>query len=137
MATERLNFSLQLRHDSQSLATVTQQLGLAVGAGWDKGDQKTTPAGSPRPGTRDSSYRSYELGDSASTDMDAAIFECLQKLDPVGSVIKSFVSSGGVASLAVGWFCDSPSGGDRISPEILAKLVELGLTLDLYLYCTP
>ena len=137
MGTEKLEFSLRLRHDSQSLSTVTRQLGFAVGAGWNRGDRKKTLAGSPRSGKRDSSYRSYDLGDAKSKDMDHAISECLRKLEPVSSVIKSFVDSGGTASLAVGWFFDSTADGGRISLEILARLAQLGLTLDLYLYYAP
>jgi len=137
MATEKFDLSLRLRHDSNDLAAVTEQLGLPVTAGWDKGEQNKSLQGSLRPGTRDASYRSYSLGVATSTDMDDALSECLEKLVPVASVINSFVNSGGIASLAIGWFCDSASGGDRIPAEIIAKMAELNLTLDFYLYLTP
>jgi hypothetical protein len=137
MATEKFDFSLRLRHDNNDLSIVTKQLGLSADSGWDKGDPNQTLQGSLRPGTRDISYRSFSLGVATSTDMDDALSECLQRLAPVASVIQSFVSSGGTASLAVGWFCDSAVGGDRIPAEIIAEMAQLNLTLDLYLYLTP
>lgn len=137
MATEKFDFSLRLRHDNSDLSLVTKQLGFSANVGWDKGEQNRTLQGLPRPGTRDASYRSFSLGIATSTDMDDALSECLKKLAPVTSVIRSFVSSGGTASLAVGWFCDSAVGGDRIPAEIIAEMAQLNLTLDLYLYLTP
>jgi hypothetical protein len=137
MATEKFDLSLRLRHDSSDLSAVTKQLGLSAAVGWDKDEQNKNLQGSPRPGRRDASYRSFSLGVATSTDMDDALSECLGKLTPVASVIKSFVNSGGIASLAIGWFCDSAVGGDRIPAEIIAKMAELNLTLDFYLYLTP
>lgn len=137
MATEKFDLSLRLRHDSRKLSVVSKQLGLPETAGWDKGEQNKTLQGALRPGTRDASYRSFSLSVTTSTDMGDALSACIAKLAPVAGVIKSFVNSGGVASLAVGWFCDSPVGGDRISAEIIAKLAQLNLTLDFYLYLTP
>lgn len=137
MATEKFDLSLRLRHDSNNISVVSKQLGLPETAGWDKGEQNKTLQGALRPGTRDASYRSFSLGVPTSTDMDDALSECLAKIAPVGGVIKSFVNSGGIASLAIGWFCDSAVGGDRIPADIIAKLAELNLTLDFYLYLTP
>lgn len=137
MATEKLEFSLRLLHDREHLVGVTQQLGLAVRAGWDKGEQKRTLGGAPRPGTYAESYRSLSLGEAVNTDMDDGISECLKKLAPLAKVIHGFVRSGGVAILAVGWFFNSTVGGGRIPPEALTRMSKLGLTLDLYLYCAP
>jgi hypothetical protein len=137
MATEKIDLSLRLRHESSDLSLVSKQLGLPETAGWNKGEQNKTLQGALRPGTRDASYRSFSLGVATSTDMDDALSECLTKLSPVTGVIRAFVSSGGVASLAIGWFCDSAVGGDRISAVNIAKLAQLSLTLDFYLYLTP
>lgn len=136
MATEKFDFSLRLRHDTNNLSMVTKQLGLSADSGWDKGEQNRTLQGSPRPGTRDTSYRSFSLGVATSTDLKDALSDCLRKLAPAASVIQSFVSSGGMASLAIGWFCDSAVGGDRIPSDIIIKLAGLNLTLDFYLYLT-
>jgi hypothetical protein len=137
MPTEKFEFSLRLRDGSKDLSTVTKQLGFSVNSGWDKGEQNRTLQGSLRPGTRDASYRSLNLGVATSTSLDDGISECLQKLVPVASVVQSFVRSGGMASLAVGWFGDHAVGGDRVSAEIIAEMARLNLTLDLYLYLTP
>jgi hypothetical protein len=136
MATEKISISLRLRHSSQNLSAITAQLGLVAGAGWDKGEPKSTLCGSPQSGKRDESYRTFNLGDATSTEMSGAISECLQRLKPVGHVIRSFVDGGGTASLAIGWFCNSAVEGDRVSRDMLEGMAELSLTLDLYLYLT-
>lgn len=59
---------------------------------------------------------------------------CLERLTPFTSLLQAFVRSGGIASLAVGWFGDSAVGGDRISADAIDALAKLHLTLDLYLY---
>jgi len=137
MATIKFEFSLRLRHETDDLLLVTEQLGFASDAGWNKGEQNRTISGALRAGTRDASYRNFSLGAATSVDMDDAVSECLEKLTPFASVLQSFVSSGGMASLAVGWFFDSAVGGDRIPAEIMAEIVRLNLTLDLYLYFSP
>jgi hypothetical protein len=137
MATRKLEFSLRLRHDKDDLSAVTQALGLVARVGWNKGEQNKTIAGELSDGTRDVSYRSFPLGIGASNDLDDAISECLKKLAPLSAVLQSFVSSGGMASLAIAWFCDSDVGGDRIPAELIAEMARLKLTLDLYLYLSP
>lgn len=136
MATRKLEFSLRLRHDTDDLSTVTQQLGFVADVGWNKGEQKRTIGGLLIDGIRESSYRLFPLGVGASNDLDDALSDCLLKLGPLCRVLQSFVSSGGMASLAVAWFCDSEVGGDRISAGIVAEIARLNLTLDFYLYLT-
>lgn len=134
MATTKLEFSLRLRHDMAGLSLVTQQLALVAKVGWDKGEQNRTIRGSLRDGDRDFSYRCFALGAGTSTELYVSLAECIAKLMPFASVLKSFVNSGGIASLAVGWFSDSAVGGDRIPAKIIADMASLSLTLDLYLY---
>lgn len=136
MATEKLEFSLRLRHDTADLSTVTADLGLVADAGWDKGDPNRTLQGAPRSGMRDDSYRSFSLGVVHDTDLSDALDPCIQKLTPWASVLQSFVSSGGTATLAVGWFCDSAIGGGSVPQSSLAEMARLRLTLDLYVYLT-
>src|SRR5882757_1991301 len=137
MATKKFEFSLRLRHETDPLSLVTQQLGFVAHAGWDKGERNRTLRGSLQEGTRDYSYRSFALGAATSTDMEDALVECLKELTPFASVLGSFVSSGGMASLVIAWFCDSAVGGDRIAAGIIAEMARLSLTLDLYLYLSP
>ena len=137
MATKKLDFSLRLRHDGHDLSVVSQQLGFDSQVGWDKGDQNRTLRGLLRDGTRDSSYRSFAMGVVMGTDLDDALPACLAKLAPFAAVLQSFVTSGGMASLAIGWFSDSDVGGGRISAETIAEMARLSLTLDLYLYLQP
>jgi hypothetical protein len=137
MATTKLEFSLRLRHDTDDLSQLTQQLGFVTDVGWNKGEKNRAIDGSLRDGIRDLSYRSFPLGIAASVDMDDAICECLTKLTPFSSELRSFVNSGGIASFAVAWFCDSAVGGDRIPAEHIAEMARLSLTLDVYLYFSP
>ena len=134
MATEKLEFSLRLRHDTDDLSLVTRQLGFVAHVGWNKSEQNRAIDGSLREGVRDSSYRNFALGVATSTDLGDALAECLKKLTLVASVLQTFVNSGGMASLAVAWFCDSAVGGDRIPAELVAEMAQLRLTLDFYLY---
>ena len=137
MATKKLDFSLRLRHDSADLSVVIQQLGFASEVGWNKGDQKLSLKGVPLEGRRESSYRSFPLGVVTDVGLEDAIPECLEKLMPFFSVLQAFVNSGGIASIAVGWFGDAEVGGDRISADAVAAMAKLRLTLDLYLYFEP
>jgi hypothetical protein len=137
MATKKLDFSLRLRHDSADLSVVTQQLGFASEIGWNKGDQKLSLKGLPLEGRRDSSYRLFPLGVVTNVGLEEAIPACLERLIPFSSVLQAFVVSGGIASIAVGWFGDSDVGGDRISADAVAAMAKLRLTLDLYLYFEP
>jgi hypothetical protein len=136
MATRKLEFSLRLRHDTASLSAISVQLGLSAHVGWDKDEQNLTLQGAPRQGTRESSYRSFALPIASCTELDEGVAECLKKLLPFDSVLRSFVTSGGMASLAVAWYSDTAVGGDRISAVTIAQMAQLSLTLDLYLYLT-
>jgi hypothetical protein len=137
MATKKLDFSLRLRHELADLSTVTQQLGFASEVGWNKGDQKRSLKGLALEGQRESSYRSFPLGVVTDVGLEEAIPGCLERLMPFSSVLEAFVSSGGTASIAIGWFGDSDVGGDRISADAIAAMAKLYLTLDLYLYFEP
>jgi hypothetical protein len=137
MATKKLNFSLRLRHDTDDLSVLTQQLGLASEIGWNKGDQRLSLKGLPREGQRESSYRSFPLGVVTDVDVEEALPEYLQRLIPFSSALQSFVDSGGMASITIGWFGDSEVGGGRISADAVADMAKMHLTLDLYLYFEP
>jgi hypothetical protein len=137
MATRKLDFSLRLRHDSADISVVTQQLGFLSEVGWNKGDQNRSLKGLPREGQRESSYRSFPLGVVTDVGLEEAIPEYLERLTPYSSVLQAFVSSGGIASIAIGWFGDSDVGGDRVSADSVAAMAKLHLTLDLYLYFEP
>ncbi len=119
MATRKLEFSLRLRHDTASLSAISVQVGLSAHVGWDKDEQNLTLQGAPRQGTRESSYRSFALPIASCTALDEGVAECLKKLLPFDSVLRSFVTSGGMASLVT-----------------IAQMAQLSLTLDLYLYLT-
>lgn len=136
MPTKKLDFSLRLRHDSADLSTVSEQLGFASKVGWNKGDQKLSLKGLALQG-RESSYRSFPLDVVTDVGLEEAIPGCLERLMPFSSVLQAFVSSGGTASIAIGWFGDSDVGGDRISADAIAAMAKLQLTLDLYLYFEP
>jgi len=129
MATTKLDLSLRLRHDSADLSVVTQQLGFASEVGWNKGDQKLSLKGLPLEGRRESSYRLFPLGVVTNVGLEEAIPECLKRLMPFSSVLQAFVSSGGIASIAVGWFGDSEVGGDRISADAVAAMAKLHLMI--------
>jgi hypothetical protein len=134
MATEKLEFSLRLRHHTSDLEKVTQDLGMVPRVGWDKGDQNRTIREDPLSGTRDLSYRSFPIETVLDTDLSDALPACLRKLAPLASVLQTFVASGGEAALAVGWFCDSAVGGGRVALEAVKEMDRLRLSLDLYLY---
>lgn len=125
MATKKLDFSLRLRHDSADLSTVTQQLGFASEVGWNKGDQKLSLKGLALEGRRESSYRSFPLDVVTDVGLEETIPGCLKRLMPFSSVLQAFVSSGGTASIAIGWFGDSDVGGDRISADAIAAMAKL------------
>ena len=75
------------------------------------GIKETKIAPLPREGQRESSYRSFPLGVVTDVGLEEAIPEYLERLMPFSSVLQAFVSSGGIASIAIGWFGDSDVGG--------------------------
>jgi len=74
---------------------------------------------------------------STDVDVEEALPEYLQRLIPFSSALQSFVDSGGMASITIGWFGDSEVGGGRISADAVADMAKMHLTLDLYLYFEP
>ena len=67
------------------------------------------------------------------TDLEEGLSKCVKKLKPKKRELHNFVLSGGMASIAVGWFCSGDTG-DRIPDELIAELATLRLTVDFYLY---
>lgn len=137
MATERLKFSLRIRHDSADLSALAKVLGLVPNAGWDKGARRRISGGESRSGLYDHSYRSFALIALDNTDLSDGLDECLPMLAPFASVMNEFVDSGGRATLSVGMFCDSWMAGGGVSLEALSELARLRLSLDLHIYTKP
>jgi hypothetical protein len=133
VATEKLDLSLRLRHEDADLSSIARHLELKATVCWKKGDAQKAPDGTVLNGTRDSSYCSMSLDTGSIADLEEGLSECLKKLKPKERELRNFVLSGGMASIAVGWFCSGDTG-DRIPEAVIAELANLRLTVDFYLY---
>lgn len=136
MGTQKLEFSLRLRHPTASLYDVTKSLELQVSVLWNKGEQKKHLDQSDRAGVFDNSYCSLVLPIPKTTELAAGLSECMEKLKPKSAQLIEFVRTGGTASLAVAWFSDAV-GGDTVPSKLLAELSQMNLNLDFYLYSSP
>jgi hypothetical protein len=133
MATERLDFSLRLYHAKADLSAISAKLRLKERTGWNIGEERRANEASQR-GVRKDSYRSLDLGCEEHADLSDGIASCMEKIASFAPDLHSFIESGGVAALAIGWFIDSNVGGGRIEASAVQELARLGLTLDFYLY---
>lgn len=136
MATQKFNLSLRLRHPDADLNPVARGLGLAPSTCWTKGDARVAPDGAPLGGVRDSSYCSVQLDVTAATDLEPALVKSLQTIASVQPELELLVNSGGMASIAIGWFADGDAGV-RLADTVIAEMARLRLTVDLYLYLSP
>ena len=130
----KFDISLRLRHPVADLTTMAAKMQRKPEKLWNHGDRNRTIQGELRDGNRAESYATFPLGTVMGVDLDEAIAGVLPGIVPAADVLREFVRTGGIASLAVGWFVDSETDGARLHPSLLHELVQLNLTLDLYLY---
>jgi len=133
MATQKFDLSLRLRHPDADLKPISRSLGLGPGTCWTKGDARLAPDGALIGGVRDSSYCSVQLDASVGADLESALVRSLQTIAAVQPELELLVSSGGMASIAIGWFADGDAGV-RLADTIVAEMARLRLTVDFYLY---
>jgi hypothetical protein len=113
-----------------------KRLGLPVAQLWTKGDPRRTPKGDLLAGTRDTSYCSISLEVGDTLDLAEAMASSLSLIEMAGEELKGIVQTGGTASIAIGWFCSGDAGAS-VPAHLVAKLAQLDLTLDFYLYFSP
>jgi hypothetical protein len=133
VSTQKFDLSLRLRHGDGDLTSIARSLGIAPSVKWNRGDPRRTPKNEPLEGTRDFSYCSLPFGVLESADLDIALDMMLQRIAPATRELHDFVKSGGIASIAIGWFCDGDTGAG-ISEAVVSKAADLRLSIDLYLY---
>jgi hypothetical protein len=132
MKRQQTKLSLHLRHPTRDLSGVCAALGFKPAHIWKKGDEARTPKGNKPGHVRQSSYCSISLK-SSREPLPIKIEAALARLKPYRTILRKLSSTGGRASLYVGWFCDQHTG-EGLDWEIMDALADLRIALDLNIY---
>lgn len=132
------SISLRFQHPSADLRALMAILGLEPKHVWQAGEPRCTPKGTPLAGTRAESYWSAPvLSDekllSEVKALEDGLSEIVVRVAPFQAVFLRIRAEGGTAELFLGVFGDS-NFGFEFSPELLARVSALGLTLSFDIY---
>ena len=133
MGPQRTKVSLHLVHPTRDLSIVCRTLGFRPKVIWKKGDERRTPKGTSIGGTRKDCYCSIDLGAASKVGLSKKIEAAAQLLKPHRTILRRLSSTGGRISFYIGWFCDEHTG-EEFSYEILARMADLHIALDLNIY---
>ncbi|MBR0928853.1 DUF4279 domain-containing protein [Bradyrhizobium diazoefficiens] len=129
----RATVSLKLTHPTRDLSRLCKALGFEPKRIWKRGDEQPVPKGMPLGSKRDSSYCLIELGPTSRKTVARQIEAALERLQPHRTVLRKLSSTGGKATLSVGWFLDEHSG-ETFSSDLLKSMARLHIALDLHTY---
>jgi Domain of unknown function (DUF4279) len=135
MNSYRYKISLRVRHPSMDPAEITYSLRFNPSRACRAGEPRTTPSGRPLEGKwPDTRWTARVLeGEWPGKDLQAAIAELLDRLEPNRSFFEKVHSEGGAAEFFVGWFLHGQSGG-VFDCGLLAGIADFKISLSLNVY---
>jgi hypothetical protein len=140
MNSYRYKIGLRVRHPSMDPAEITYSLGLNPSQYWNAGERRTSRSDRPLEGIWPETYWTARVmeGERPGKDLESAIAELADRLEPKKGFFERVRSEGGTVELFVGWFFDGQSG-DVFDCGLLARMADLkiNLSLDLYPPDTP
>jgi hypothetical protein len=114
---------------------ISAVLGLEPSRMWRAGDPRTTPKNTPLEGVWRGTYWATDVlkDDCPNRTLAAALFELAERFSANKSFFAKVRNEGGCVEFYVGWFIDG-NRGDEFGPDLMGKLVDLGITLSLDIY---
>lgn len=132
--TYRFRVSVRLRHPSENLTALSEQLGLEPSRSWFAGERRTTPRGEPLDGLWDHSYSTMPVDVENDDGLEAALERMASFLSGNAQALEQHVSSGGSIELFIGYFQEGFNSGFSLSAELMSKYAALGVNLDFDVY---
>jgi hypothetical protein len=133
MGNYRFKLSVQVRHPSADLAPIATAVGCIPRSIWKRGERRRDRQGHAIGEVMPSSYCTLEFNSRAGDDLDRAILDAVQALEPARALLGELQKSGGEVSVAIGWFSSGDSG-DVVSPAVVQALASLGMSIHLHIY---
>ena len=125
--------SLGVRHEALELRRMLESWGCVVSRSWVAGETRAAPNGRIIGGTWPNSFASARLEVPEDSRLASSLAHALDTVSAHRDDIAAFVDKGGHAALFVGWGFEN-TGGARLDWELLARLAEFRIALDLDIY---
>jgi hypothetical protein len=134
MGAFRYELSFRMEHPHEDLIVTCKKLGMIPHRVWRAGEQRMTPKGAPLEGPHKNSYCAVTLEHVPETSLSESIVALLESLRTHKHLLGQLKASGGSFNVFVGWFSEGNSG-ERFDASLLREMGELGISLDLDIYC--
>lgn len=125
--------SLQVRHPDADPETMIAGIGRTAHRYWTAGEARTTPKGTPLPGTYRESYCLFDFGESEDGQLAAFLRRTLVELGHAAEFISDLRRTGGKVSCYVSWF--PGDHGEVFDVDLLADMARLGIDLGIEPVC--
>lgn len=125
--------ALHATHPELNLSDFCNRIGIPPKRIWTVGEQRTTPNGEILQGTNSDSYCSIPIVSEGRGPLSTGIETCVSLCRAHEAALNEIQMSGGSLSLFIGWFL-SRNGGDVFEWNLLKKLGDLKITIDLHIY---
>ncbi len=100
---------------------------------WTVGEARTTPKGTPLPGTYRESYCLFDLGESDDGQLADFLRQTLVELEHASEFISDLRRTGGKVSYYVSWF--PGDHGEVFDVDLIAAIARLGIDLGIEPVC--
>jgi len=132
----RYRFSLRLRHPTMDPKDISSALGMKPHFQWMAGKGRTTPKGDPLEGVNAVTYWCSEGIEGEGFDLAGSLSSHLLALEARRPFFADFVLTGGSIDYFVAWFTDGLNTGATLPWQLLKRLSDLRIDLDLDVYGT-
>jgi hypothetical protein len=125
--------SLRVWHPTESLAFLSDVLGLEPFRTWMVGTPSQTPGGNAAGGTNDESYWVSRLEFDPRTGFSNELTRAVDLLAQAEIAVRTLAATGGRIEIFValtGWI----NNGDSMSPALLRRIADLGVTLTIEVF---
>jgi hypothetical protein len=125
--------SLQVRHPDINPHDMIAGIGLPAARYWAMGEERTTPKGTPLPGTYRESYCLFDLGERDDGELSSFLRRTLVELKHAAGFISDLRATGGKVSCYITW---SPGDhGELFDVELIGSMAQLGIDLGIEPVC--
>ncbi|MBD0274331.1 MAG: hypothetical protein ICV73_20660 [Acetobacteraceae bacterium] len=131
----RYSVSLMISHPHLKRAEMTRALGVTPMYGWDAGEPRRTPAGTPQPGNRWNTYWGFSNVTRGKRAFFAGAVGMLERLEKAADFIRGITDSGGKISITVGLY-GGQNIGDAIGWSELVRFAALEVELGVEVFPT-
>jgi hypothetical protein len=139
-STHEQRFCVQLFivHPTIAPTEITDTFGFEPKYARQVGQPRRTPNGTALPGLYPDTRWRYSIEYETNDQWFAAAVEAFViRLEPCKAFLKQLFATGGRGTVIIQFLGDDGHFGDELSPSILIKLADLGLSLGVEVYTVP